>query len=137
MQFNHRISLIVSFLISVDFQMLKRSLILFTDRQQRTPGGINVRKLHNQPIIVNAWYFLITASPLVTTPLLLLTKVMLPEGLDLYLLDHTKSSSREILVVICGHYISLQYFFIFYFLFFIFLYMHLFMVLFMMFVHKP
>lgn len=70
-------------------------------------GGLNVKKRHNQPIIVNARYLPITSRRLVPTPLLLLTEVMLPEGLDLYLLDHTKSSSREILVVICGHYISL------------------------------
>lgn len=67
--------------------MLKHSLILFIDKQMTLwGGGKNVKKLHNQPIIVNAWYILITASTSVTTPLLLQTEIMLPEGIGSVLL---------------------------------------------------
>lgn len=84
LRFNHKICLIV---ICVDVSMLKHSLILFIDKQMTLwGGGKNVKKLHNQPIIVNAWYILITASTSVTTPLLLQTEIMLPEGIGSVLL---------------------------------------------------
>lgn len=59
-------------------------------------GEENVKKLHNQPIIVNAWYILITASTPVATPLRLLTEIMLPEGFGSVLLGtHKEFKSRN------------------------------------------